>query len=198
MNWSPRPEPSEGPRCVELDRGPLLPLPSADRLRRGIGGFTPNEPDRAPLERVIVETPPPERAKLRVMSGVEFLCGHSRLHAAYSPTMLERRIAPSLALGQFRYYTDPRGLPLAFCGWAWLNEQVLAETLADGRDLKADEFHCCDLPMFYEMLAPFGHCRAVVRDLRGMPVFKGRRIPAIRGEIRGDRPFRPRVQHFQF
>jgi hypothetical protein len=38
----------------------------------------------------------------------------------------------------------------------------------------------------------------VVRDLRGLPFFKGRRIPAIRGETRGPEPFRPRVRYFQF
>ena len=151
-----------------------------------------------PLERVVVATPPSEAAALRIISGVEFLAGFSRLHASYPPDMLERRVGPSLALGQFHYYTDPRGIPLAFCNWAWLNARVLGEALASGRDLVVDEFQCGDLPFFYELLAPFGHCRAVVRDLRGLPFFKGRRIPAIRGEIRGEGAFEPRVRHYQF
>ena len=153
---------------------------------------------RQPLERVVVGTPPSEGAALRIVSGVQFLCGYSRLHAGYPPEMLDRRVAPSLTLGQFHYYTDPRGVPLAFCNWAWLDARVLSEALATGRDLAADEFRCGDLPFFYELLAPFGHCRAVVRDLRGLPFFRGRRIPAIRGEIRGDGRFEPRVQYFQF
>lgn len=153
---------------------------------------------RQPLERVTVATPPSEAAALRVVSGVEFLSGCSPLHASYPPGMLERRIEPSLTLGQFRYYTDPRGVPLAFCNWAWLDGRVLGEALATGRDLLAHEFRCGDRPFFYEFLAPFGHCRAVVRDLRGLPFFKGRRIPAIRGEVRGDGPFEARVAYFQF
>jgi len=146
----------------------------------------------------MVATPPSEAAALRIVSGVEFLCGYSRLHAGYPPEMLDRRIAPSLTLGQFHYYADPRGVPLAFCNWVWLNPQVLGEALTTGRDLRAEEFRCGDLPMFYEFLAPFGHCRAVVRGLRGLPCFKGRRIPAIRGELRSGGRFEPRVHHFQF
>ncbi len=152
---------------------------------------------RQPLERAIVGTPPSEAA-VRIVSGVQFLCRYSRLHASYPPQMLDRRIAPSLTLGQFHYYTDPRGIPLAFCNWAWLNAKVLGEMLATGRDLHPDEFRCGDLPFFYELLAPFGHCRAVVRDLRGLPSFKGRRIPAIRGESPDTGPFKPRIQYFQF
>jgi cytolysin-activating lysine-acyltransferase len=151
-----------------------------------------------PVERVAVEGPPPEAAVLRILSGVEFLSGHSQLHASYPPGMLARRIAPSLEQGQFRYYVDPRGVPLAFCNWAWLDAEVLSETLATGRDLGPAEFNCGGLPFFYEFLAPFGHCRPVVRDLRGLPFFEGRRVPAIRGEVRRGGRLAPDVHYFQF
>jgi cytolysin-activating lysine-acyltransferase len=96
------------------------------------------------------------------------------------------------------YFTDAQGVPLAFCNWAWLNIQVLTDVLATGRDLQEDEFACGDLPFFYEFLAPFGHCRAVVRSLRALPHFQGQRIPAIRGEVYSGSAYVPRVQHFQF
>jgi cytolysin-activating lysine-acyltransferase len=166
--------------------------------RADIDSLDPGALGGQPLERVIVGTPPTEAATLRIVSGVEFLGGYSPLHASYPPEMLDRRLAPSLTLGQFHYYTDPRGVPLAFCNWAWLNAQVLDETLATGRDLGANEFRCGDLPFFYEFLAPFGHCRAVVRDLRALPCFKGRRMPAIRGEVLREGPLDLRVRHFQF
>jgi cytolysin-activating lysine-acyltransferase len=166
--------------------------------RTDVGSLEPIAFRRQPLERLTFRTPPSDATALRIMSGVQFLCGYSRLHATYAPEMLDRRISPSLGLGQFHYYTDPRGVPLAFCNWAWLNAAVLDEELATGRDLRTDEFNCGELPFFYEFLAPFGHCRAVVRGLRSLPFFKGRRIPAIRGAIRGDGLFEPRVQYFRF
>lgn len=188
-NEQPSPSPAAVGRVTRFGGADFDPL--GDSL-------APGALSRQPLERAIAGTSLSEAAALRVLSGVHFLCGYSRLHVRYPPEMLDRRIAPSLTRGQFHYHTDPRGVPLAFCNWAWLNTQVLSETLATGRDLQPDEFRCGDLPLFYELLAPFGHCRAVVHNLRDLPFFKGRRIPAIRGAI-GDRgPFGPRVQYFQF
>jgi len=149
------------------------------------------------IERVAIRFPLAEADAVRVASGVFLLSRHSRLHTHYSLETLDRRIAPSLPLGQFHYYTDPRGLPVAFCNWAWLSATVLADVLATGRDLHANEFRCGDLPMFYEFLAPFGHIHAVVRDFRGLPAFKGRRIPSIRAKA-GDTSSVPRVRYLHF
>jgi cytolysin-activating lysine-acyltransferase len=152
----------------------------------------------AGLERVQVGTPLTEKDELRIASGVLFLCQYSSLHASYPVEMFNRRIGPSLPLRQFHYYTDREGVPAAFCNWVWLNASVLEDVLATCRDLRPHEFNCGGLPFFYEFLAPFGHCRAVVRDLRGLPFFKGRRIPAIRGEAYDRLPYIPRIQYFQF
>ena len=133
------------------------------------------------------------------MSGVEFLAGYSRLHASYPPDMLERRVAPSLALGQFCYYTDPRGIPLAFCNWAWLNARVLGEALATGRDLRVDEFSCGDSAILLRVSRavrplPRGGC-AIFAVSR---FSKAAAFPLIRGEVRDGGPIVPRLHHFQF
>ena len=149
------------------------------------------------IERVAIRLPLTEADELRVTSGLFYLCRHSILHSLYPADTLERRIAPSLLLGQFQYYTDLSGVPVAFCNWAWLDASVLDEVLANGRDLRADEFHCGDLPFFYEFLAPFGHCQAVARDLRSLSIFQGRRIPTIRAKV-GHTSEIPRVRYLQF
>ncbi|SEF15342.1 cytolysin-activating lysine-acyltransferase [Rhizobiales bacterium GAS191] len=150
------------------------------------------------VDPVVIRSPPSETDELRITSGVLHLCRYSRLHASYPVEMLIRRIRPSLPLEQFLYCTDPLGVPIAFCNWAWLNVSVLDDVLATGRDLRAHEFQCGDQPFFYELLAPFGHCRALVRNLRSMSQFKGRRIPAIRGEVCDGTQRVPRVKYFQF
>ena len=150
------------------------------------------------IERVVTGLPLSEADELRITSGVWFLCRFSSLHARYPVETLNQRISPSLPLGQFHYYTGTLGAPAAFCNWAWLKASVLDDVLKTGRDLREDEFQCGNLPFFYELLAPFGHCRAVVRELRGLSFFKGRRIPAIRGEVCDSAPHIPRVKYFQF
>jgi cytolysin-activating lysine-acyltransferase len=125
-------------------------------------------------------SPLSEGAVLRIVSGVGFLAGYSRVHLASD--VLERGVVASLNVGQFRYYTDPRGVPLAFCNWALLSANVLEQVLKTHRELTAAEFRSGDLPYFCELLAPFGHCAAVVRDLGTLAVFKGRRVPGLRGK----------------
>src|SRR5713226_7121231 len=109
------------------------------------------------LERVVFRLPLNETDELRITSGVLFLCQYSSLHANYPVELLNRRISPSLPLQQFHYYTDSQGVPVAFCNWVWLKASVLDDVLATGRDLRADEFQCGEFPLFYELLAPFGH-----------------------------------------
>lgn len=150
------------------------------------------------LERIEFRFPLAERDELRVMSGVAFLCSYSNLHAHYPYEMLRRRIEPALRLGQFHYHVDPAGMPAGFCNWAWLTPPVLQDVLATSRDLEAAEFNCGDQPFFYEFIAPFGHCRAVVRELRRQSFFQGRCIPSIRGKVYSCKPPSPRVQYFQF
>jgi cytolysin-activating lysine-acyltransferase len=149
------------------------------------------------IERVAIRLPLTEIDKLRITSGVFYLSRYSPLHALYPVETLNGRIGPSLPVGQFHYYTDVLGVPVAFCNWAWLTPSVLDDVLATGRDLHAEEFRCGDLPFFYEFLAPFGHFRAVLRDFRCMSVFKGRRIPSIRAKA-DDTSDVPRVRYLQF
>ena len=75
---------------------------------------------------------------------------------------------------------------------------AILDVLATGRDLETHEFQCGDHPFLYEFLAPFGHCWAVARGLRRMSVFKGRRIPCLRGEATDGARRIPRVKYFQF
>jgi cytolysin-activating lysine-acyltransferase len=149
-------------------------------IARHTEGGLPCNPE---LRRASFNEPPGERDEIRISSGVFFLGQHSGLHSNYPADMLDRRIGPSLPLGQFRYYTDSDGVPVAFCNWVWLSAAVLDEMLATCRDLEPDEFNCGDEPFFYEFLAPFGHCRAVVRDLRDLPFVKGRSIPSLKVHI---------------
>jgi cytolysin-activating lysine-acyltransferase len=170
----------------------MMPVEGPLASTTSVGQFVGSD-----IERVAISLPLTEVDALRITSGVFYLSRHSRLHALYPVETLNGRIGPSLPLGQFHYYTDPLGVPVAFCNWAWLTASVLDDVLATGRDLDAQEFRCGDLPFFYEFLAPFGHFRAVLRDFRCMPLFKGRRIPSIRAKA-DDTSDVPRVRYLQF
>jgi cytolysin-activating lysine-acyltransferase len=149
------------------------------------------------IVRVEFNEPPSERDEVRITGGVLFLCQHSSVHANYPAEMFDRRVGPSLSRRQFRYYTDSNGIPVGFCNWVWLNAAVLEEVLATCRDLEPDEFTCGDLPFFYEFLAPFGHCRAITRDLRDLPFAKGRAIPSLRVRVDDRRQYETRLRYIR-
>jgi cytolysin-activating lysine-acyltransferase len=133
---------------------------------------------------------------LRIVSGVGFLAGYSRVHVASD--VLERGVVASLNVGQFRYYTDPRGVPLAFCNWALLAADVLDAVTTTQRELTPAEFRSGDLPYICELLAPFGHCGAVIRDLASFPDFKGRHVPGLRGKMDAAGRITARLGHLSF
>ena len=143
-------------------------------------------------------TPLSPADKALVLSGVLYLSGHSDLHANYGLVRLYARILPALKLGQFVFCTDAQGAPAAFCNWAWLSEDVLADVLATGRDLHAHEFCCGPLPLLYEFLAPFGHFRATARVVRERPEFQGRTIPALRAAKAGKPRSSAAIGRFSF
>lgn len=80
--------------------------------------------------------------------------------ADLSATLLE-----PLRLGQMRRWY--RGATLVgLASWAWLNAQTEARYLATG-DLGAADWTSGDTLWFVDFIAPFGHSRAIARDLRG-------------------------------
>jgi cytolysin-activating lysine-acyltransferase len=150
------------------------------------------------IERIAFRSPLREIDEARILSGALHLSGFSKLHGNYTLELLCARIGPSLPLEQFVYYVDRVGAPVGFCNWVWLSEAVLRDVLTSSRELDAAEFRCGDRPFFYEFLAPFGHARTIVRGLRELSFFKGRRIPAIRVKVAAEARSIPRVAYFEF
>jgi cytolysin-activating lysine-acyltransferase len=133
---------------------------------------------------------------MKIMGAVVWMMQSSPLHRNYSVEMLLKRIGPSLQNNQFRYYEDPQRGPIAFCNWAFLSDNSLNQIISTGRDPEAHEWASGKNPYFVEMIAPFGHCRRVVRDLREAVFSKGQRGFAIRGQVYRDDPNGIRLQKF--
>ncbi|MGP6380322.1 toxin-activating lysine-acyltransferase [Yersinia bercovieri] len=136
----------------------------------------------------------------KIMGGVMLLTQHSPLHKLYFVPELYWQISPSIRLNQFRYYEDEYGNPLAFCNWAFLSEKNMSEILSGERDINKEDWNSGSNIFFPEMIAPFGHARTMINDLR-RNIFlarKGERVCAIRGEV--NKQFssnKPKVQWFK-
>ncbi|MCP4184951.1 MAG: toxin-activating lysine-acyltransferase [Hyphomicrobiales bacterium] len=134
---------------------------------------------------------------LRVMGGLIWLCQSSPLHQEYPVGALLQRVGPSFELNQYRYYWDAHRGPIGFCNWAYLSDASLGDILATGRDPEVSEWRSGENIYFVEFIAPFGHCREVVRDLREEVFPKGTRIFGSRGQVYSDTPDKVRVQLYR-
>ena len=120
-----------------------------------------------------------------MIGGVMLLSQHSPLHRHYVVAEWQQRIMPAFELNQFCYYEDDQGRPIAFCNWAFLSEQNRDELLSGTRELLPSDWRSGEHIYIPEMIAPFGHGRQIVNDLRRrvfLP-WKGQKVCTVRGKL---------------
>ncbi|WP_154236393.1 toxin-activating lysine-acyltransferase [Yersinia enterocolitica] len=136
----------------------------------------------------------------KIIGGVMLLTQRSPLHRAYFVSEWFQQIYPVIILNQFRYYEDEHGNPLAFCNWAFLSEKNMNEILSGERDIRKEDWQSGSNMFFPEMIAPYGHAKMMVNDLRKNihSSRKGEKVCAIRGQLNKQcSSDKPKIQWFK-
>ncbi len=126
----------------------------------------------------------PQRIQ-HIIGGIMLLSQHSPLHRRYVIAEWLQRIQPSLEHNQFCFYEDGQGRPVAFCNWAFLSASIRDQLLDGDREISANDWQSGQHIFIPEMIAPFGHGRAVVNDLRRrifLP-WQGQKVCTVRGKV---------------
>jgi cytolysin-activating lysine-acyltransferase len=110
--------------------------------------------------------------KVHLLGGISMLMLNSPLHRQYNILDIETRFVPSLIHNQFRYY-EIAGRPVGFVNWAWLSDEVEQKFMTAKYELTHDEWKSGDRLWFPEFVAPFGHARYIIKDLRTNVLPKG-------------------------
>lgn len=126
----------------------------------------------------------PER-KPRLIEAILDLALHSPLHRQYSLRDIDERILGSLRLNQYRLYFQA-GKPIGFVNWAWLDVETANRMASGSYNLRAHEWSSGPCPWIPELLAPYGHARQIVRDLRSNVFAKGTLVRAVRVNAKGE------------
>ena len=133
------------------------------------------------------------RQRLQMLGSIVCLMQNSPLHRQYSIADLEERFIPSLLHNQFRYY-EINGTPIGFVNWAWLDEETEEKYTTGEYELTLDEWVGGSSLWFPEFVAPYGHARKMVADLRTNVHKKGTPAKALRisqeGELMGIAKYR--------
>lgn len=104
-----------------------------------------------------------ERQKL--LGAVTWLMMNSPLHSKYTVQEISERILPSVLHNQFRIY-EQNGRPIGFVNWAFLTDEIEENYKTARYELNFSEWVGGPNLWFPEFIAPFGHIKYIVRDLR--------------------------------
>lgn len=125
-------------------------------------------------------------AKPLLLEAILELALHSPLHRQYCLRDISERILGSLSLNQHRLYVL-EGRPIGFVNWAWLDEATANRFASGSYNLRAHEWSCGPHLWIPELLAPYGHARQIIRDLRSNVFAKGTPARAVRVNAKGER-----------
>lgn len=104
--------------------------------------------------------------QLELIGGITYLAQCSPVHLRYTVGLLVHRIGRSIESGQFIYWVSEERGPVAFCAWTYLSDPVLQDVFDTGREILKEEMNQGKNLFFTEMIAPFGHLKRFIRDLR--------------------------------
>lgn len=90
----------------------------------------------------------------------------SPLHRGYQVRDIADIILPAINLNQFRIYRDSKKQPIAFITWGKLSTAVEQRYLGGDAVLSEQDLASGEHLYFMDFIAPYGHAKRVVRDLR--------------------------------
>ncbi len=127
-----------------------------------------------------------------ILGAISWLMLNSPLHRHYTLADLETRILPGLFHNQYRFYQQG-DRPIGFVNWAWLTEDCGREFATGTYALNHEDWTAGHQLWFPELIAPFGHAKAIVRDLGTNVLPKGTPAKALR--INPDGSLRSAAKH---
>ena len=94
------------------------------------------------------------------------LMEHSPYHSQWPLYEAEQEIFPPLHLNQCKFYFDTQQNPVAFVTWSSITQATKNKLVNEGGQMEWDDWDNGDLLLFNDFVAPFGHTREILKDLR--------------------------------
>ena len=95
-----------------------------------------------------------------------WLLSQSEYHKNWSIHDVDLEIIPALIHEQFRIYFDEQQNPVGLATWAWLSDAAKSKVLNNQGALEFEEWESGEHLMFNDYIAPWGHAKAILKDLR--------------------------------
>jgi cytolysin-activating lysine-acyltransferase len=107
-----------------------------------------------------------EQDQFSLIGQAVFIYGHCEVRRHYSVNEIATDIVLPINLNQYRLYYSG-GRPVGFVTWAYVSDDLLGRLAADQVvELSVDDWRSGRNIWLMDMVAPFGHGRAIANDLR--------------------------------
>jgi cytolysin-activating lysine-acyltransferase len=104
-----------------------------------------------------------------------WLMKHADYHNQWPLWSVDTDIVPALMHGQSKLYFDEEQNPIGFVTWAWLDDDAKAQVLENTCPLEIEQWQSGNHLMVADFVAPWGHGRLIVNDLK-LNVFPENRV----------------------
>lgn len=118
------------------------------------------------------ETPVPTRGvvsplgeQIFLMGELTYLLSHSPQHVGYTVGDMMRFFMAPIRLNQFRIYRT-KDRPIGFVAWAYLHAAISEHYATGDYELQVKDWRSGQDLWFVEFIAPFGHAKRIVEELR--------------------------------
>lgn len=117
------------------------------------------------IDRHDPRTVSPLGEQIMLMGEIAYLLSHSPAHLGYTIADLMKFFLVPIRLNQFRIYRT-RDRPVGLAVWAYLSEDVAARYARGDYELRAEDWRAGREIWFVEFIAPFGHARRLIDEMR--------------------------------
>ena len=107
----------------------------------------------------------PIEKKLKLIGEVAILMMDSSIHKHYRVGDISNVIIPALHLNQFRIYRIGHQ-PVGFVSWAYLSDEIEKKYTSSPMLLELLDWRSGNNLFFIDFIAPFGHARKIIQDLK--------------------------------
>ena len=95
-----------------------------------------------------------------------WLMSQSEYHRNWDMATFDAEITAAILNSQYRIYFDEQDNPIGLATWAWISDECRQHLIEEQGALKFNDWKSGEHLLFNDYIAPWGHAKAILKDLR--------------------------------
>jgi len=103
---------------------------------------------------------------IQIIGEITALMMKSPIHEKFLIKDIKDFVVPPISCNQFRIYKNSKDMPVGYVSWALVSDELEHKMLHEKYCLKHNEWQTGKNLVFIDFIAPFGHAKKIIKDLR--------------------------------